>query len=175
MELDKVKNNVLSCMADVIKQNGFRTEFFDGSDGNPAMTRVELPRQGKVQQDVMIDMWFPAATMAREETGLFQMHVTMLANMPEKCMPELKRAIFYCNNFCTIGQFGLFEDDGVVYMRQNIILNLKDDMERMITDLCDYFSLLLTGIQRFVDALAQIGVGAATIEIAQEMELLPRI
>ncbi len=173
--MDEIKLRVLSCMADVIKQNGFRTEFFDGQDGNPAMARVELPRQGKVQQDVMVDMWFPPAKMAREETGLFQMHVTMIANVPEKNMPELKRAIFYCNNFCTIGQFGLFEEDGVVYMRQNIVLNLEDDMERMITDLCDYFSLLLTGIQRFIDGLAQIAMGAATIEIAQDMDLFPKI
>lgn len=173
--MEENKQRVLSCMAEVMKQNGFRTEFFDGKDGNPPMTRVELPRQGKVQQDVMIDMWFPPAKMAREETALFQMHVTMLANLPEAHMPELKRAIFYSNNFCTIGQFGLFEEDGVVYMRHNIILNLKDDMERIVTDICDYFSLLLTGIQRFVDALAQIGCGAATIEVAKEMDLLPKL
>lgn len=173
--MEETKQHVLACMADVIKQNGFRTEFFDGKDGNPPMTRIELPRQGKVQQDVLIDMWFPPAKMAREETALFQMHVTMIANVPEKSMPELKRAIFYCNNFCTIGQFGLFEEDGVVYMRQNIVLNLKDEMERMVTDLCDYFSLLMTGIQRFVDGLAQIAVGATNLEIAQEMDLIPRL
>lgn len=176
--MEETKLRVLSCMADVIRQNGFRTEFFDGKDGNPPMARVELTRQGKVKQDVMIDMWFPPAKMARGETALFQMHVTMFQidpNAMQPNLPELKRAIFYSNNFCTIGQFGLFEEDGVIYMRHNIILNLQDNMERMITDLCDYFSLLLTGIQRFVDALAQIAMGAANIEIAKEMDLLPNI
>lgn len=173
--MEEVKQRVLACMADVIKQNGFRTEFFDGKDGNPPMARIELPRQGKVQQDVMIDMWFPPARMAREETALFQMHATILANMPETNMPELKRAIFYANNFCTIGQFGLFEDEGVVYMRHNIVLNSKDSMERIATDICDYFSLMLASIQRFVDALAQIGCGATNIEVAKEMDLLPKL
>lgn len=176
--MEETKQRVLACMADVIKQNGFRTEFFDGKDGNPAMTRVELVKQGKVQQDVIIDMWFPPAKMAREETALFQMHATLLQIDPkgmERNLPELKCAIFYSNNFCTIGQFGLYEEDGVIYMRHNIVLNMQDDLERMVTDICDYFSLMLSGIQRFVDALAQIAMGAANIEVAKEMDLLPNI
>lgn len=176
--MEERKNSILSCMADVIQQNGFRTQFFDGKDGNPPMTRVELNRLGKVKQDVIIDMWFPPANMAREETALFQMHATMFQIEPgamEKNLPELKRAIFYINNFCTIGQFGLFEEDGVIYMRHNIVVNMQDDMERMVTDICDYFSLMLTGVQRFVDAIAQIAMGAVSIEIAKEMDLLPNM
>lgn len=176
--MEENKKRVLACMADVIKQNGFRTEFFEGVDGNPAMTRIELMKQGKVRQDVIVDMWFPPAKMAREETALFQMHATMFEIEVEAIknfLPELKRAIFYCNNFCTIGQFGLFEEDGVVYMRHNIVLNMQDDLERIVTDICDYFSLLLTGVQRFVDALAQIAMGAVTIEVAKEMDLLPNL
>lgn len=116
--------------------------------------------------------------MAREETALFQMHATMFQIKPdamEKNLPELKRAIFYINNFCTIGQFGLFEEDGVIYMRHNIVVNMQDDMERIVTDICDYFSLLLTGVQRFVDAIAQIAMGAVNIEVAKEMDLLPNM
>ncbi|HBI64457.1 MAG TPA: hypothetical protein DDX51_05000 [Clostridiales bacterium] len=176
--MENTKLRVLSCMADVIRQNGFRTEYFDGSDGNPAMTRIELPKQGKIRQDVVIDLWFPPAKMAREETALFQMHATIFqidADAIRANLPELKRAIFYSNNFCTIGQFGLYEEDGVVYMRHNIVLNMQDDLERMVTDICDYFSLLLTGIQRFVDALAQIAAGAANMEVAKEMDLLPNL
>ena len=60
-------------------------------------------------------------------------------------------------------------------MRHNIVLNMQDDLERMVTDICDYFSLMLSGIQRFVDALAQIAMGAANIEVAKEMDLLPNI
>ncbi|MDO5785449.1 MAG: hypothetical protein Q4P20_10355 [Eubacteriales bacterium] len=176
--MEENKNQILSCMAEVIQQNGFRTQFFDGKDGNPPMTRVELNRLGKVKQDVIIDMWFPPAKMAREETALFQMHATMFQIEPgamEKNLPELKRAIFYINNFCTIGQFGLFEEDGVIYMRHNIVVNMQDDMERIVTDICDYFSLLLTGVQRFVDAIAQIAMGAVNIEVAKEMDLLPKM
>lgn len=176
--MEENKNQVLTCMAEVIQQNGFRTQFFDGKDGNPPMTRIELNRLGKVKQDVIIDMWFPPAKMAREETALFQMHATMFQIEPgamEKNLPELKRAIFYINNFCTIGQFGLFEQDGVIYMRHNIVVNMQDDMERIVTDICDYFSLLLTGVQRFVDAIAQIAMGAVNIEVAKEMDLLPNM
>ena len=60
-------------------------------------------------------------------------------------------------------------------MRHNIVVNMKDDPERIITDICDYFSLMLTGVQRFVDAIAQIAMGAVSIEIAKEMDLLPKI
>lgn len=174
--MENKKLDVLRYMSEVIGQNGFRTEFFDGSDGNMPMTRIELMRQGKIRQDVIIDMWFPGTRMAREETALFQMHSTMFQIEPgaiQRNLPELKRAIFYINNLCTVGHFGLFEDEGIIYMRHNVVLNLEDSMERMITDLCDYYSLMLTGIQRFVDALAQIAMGAVSIEIAKEMDLLP--
>ena len=166
--MEDLKKKILSCMADVIKQNGFRTEFFEAENGQQPMTRVEL----------IVDMWFPPAKMAREETALFQMHATMLqvdSDAVSRNLPELKRALFIINNFCTIGQFGLFEQDGVVYMRHNIVVNMKDDPERIITDICDYFSLMLSSIQRFVDAIAQIAVGAVNIEVAKEMDLIPNI
>ena len=60
-------------------------------------------------------------------------------------------------------------------MRHNIVVNMNDDPERIITDICDYFSLMLTGVQRFVDAIAQIAMGAVSIEIAKEMDLLPKL
>ena len=63
----------------------------------------------------------------------------------------------------------------MVYMRHNIVVNMKDDPERIITDICDYFSLMLSSIQRFVDAIAQIAVGAVNIEVAKEMDLIPNI
>lgn len=93
--MEDLKKKILSCMADVIKQNGFRTEFFKAENGQQPMTRVELSRLGKVKQDVIVDMWFPPAKMAREETALFQMHATMLqvdSDAVSRNLPELKRA-----------------------------------------------------------------------------------
>ena len=140
---EELRKSILSCMADVLKQNGFPTEFFDGSDGNPPITRIELRRQGKVQQDVLLEMCFIPMTMPRPNTELFQMYATILVNMPEKFMPELKRAVFYCNDFTPVGQFGVFEQAGQVYMRHNIVLTTDDDLERIVTEICDYFSLML--------------------------------
>ena len=34
---------------------------------------------------------------------------------------------------------------------------------------------MLSSIQRFVDAIAQIAVGAVNIEVAKEMDLIPNI
>ena len=38
--MEDLKKKILSCMADVIKQNGFRTEFFEAENGQQPMTRV---------------------------------------------------------------------------------------------------------------------------------------
>lgn len=172
-KLEEQKKSILSCMADVLKQNGFPTEFFEGQDGHPPITRIEARRQGKVQQDVIIEMCFVPMKMPRPNTQLFQLYATLMVNMPEKNMPELKRAIFYCNDFCPIGQFGVFEEAGQVYMRHNMVVNTDDTMERIVTDICDYYSLMIASIGRFIDALAQIASGATTIELARDMELLP--
>lgn len=171
--MEEQKKEILACMADVMKQNGFPTDFFEGRDGNPHLTRIEARRQGKVQQDVIIEMCFVPMNMPRPNTQLFQLYATLMVNMPEKTMPELKRAIFYCNDFCPVGQFGVFEGAGQVYMRHNLVLNMEDELERIVTDICDYFSLMLASIGRFIDALAQIASGASTIEICRETDLLP--
>ena len=63
--MEDLKKKILSCMADVIKQNGFRTEFFEAENGQQPMTRVELSRLGKVKQDVIVDMWFPQSAGAQ--------------------------------------------------------------------------------------------------------------
>ncbi len=172
-KLEEQKKSILSCMADVLKQNGFPTEFFEGKDGNPPITRIEARRQGKVQQDVIIEMCFVPMSMPRPNTQLFQLYATLMVNMPDKFMPELKRAVFYCNDFCPIGQFGVFENAGQVYMRHNLVVNMEDTLERIVTDICDYYSLMIASIGRFIDALAQIASGATTIELARDMELLP--
>ncbi len=171
--MEQMKKEILMGMANVLKQNGFPTQFFEGENGNPPVTQVELRRQGKVQQDVMMQLSFIPMGMAREETTLFQFYATLLVNMPEKSMPELKRAIFYLNDYCPIGQFGLFESNGEVYMRHNLVLEMDKTLEEVITYLCDYFSLMLASIGKFMDGLAQIASGAATIEVARDMELIP--
>ena len=79
----------------------------------------------------------------------------------------------HCNDFCAIGQFGVFERAGQVYLRHNIILNLEDEMERIVTDICDYYSLVLASVDRFVDGLAQVATGVATLESAMDMGLFP--
>lgn len=171
--MEELKKDVLKTMADVLRQNGFPTEFLEGENGNPPVTKIELRKQGKVQQDVMMAMSFIPMGMAREETALFQIYTTLLVNMPDKSMPELKRAIFYCNDFCPVGQFGLFESNGEVFMRHNIVLEMNRSLEEIITYICDYFSLMLASIGKFMDGLAQIASGATTIEIARDMELIP--
>ena len=171
--MQETKNDMLSAMANVLQQNGFPTQFFDGSDGKPPVTQIELRRQGKVQQDVMMQMSFIPMQMAREQTELFQIYAALLVNMPEKTMPELKRAIFYLNDFCPAGQFGLFEASGEVFMRQNIVLETDRTLEENVTYICDYFSLMLASIGKFIDALAQIASGAATISLARDMDLIP--
>lgn len=170
---DEMQKSILSCMADVLKQNGFPTEFFEGKDGNPPVTRIEMRRQGKVQQDVVMEMCFVPMTMPRPNTMLFQLYTTLLVGMPERNMAELKRAVFYCNDFCPVGQFGVFEQAGQVYMRHNIVLDMEDSLEQIVTEVCDYYSLILASVGRFIDALAQIGSGATTIELARDMDLLP--
>ena len=48
-----------------------------------------------------------------------------------------------------------------------------DEMERIVTDICDYYSLVLASVDRFVDGLAQVATGVATLESAMDMGLFP--
>ncbi len=175
MDMEQKKLEVLSVLAAVLKDNRFDAKFMQGENGSLPLTRIDLPKKGKVGVDVGIEMCFIPMPMARPNTALLQVYVSVLSlpEIPRNCMAELKRAVFYCNDFCAIGQFGVFERAGQVYLRHNIILNLEDEMERIVTDICDYYSLVLASVDRFVDGLAQVATGVATLESAMDMGLFP--
>ena len=48
------QNRILTCMADVLNQNGFRAEVMQ-SENAPTLLRCEAMRQGKVAKDVVIE------------------------------------------------------------------------------------------------------------------------
>ena len=111
MDMEQKKLEVLSVLAAVLKDNRFDAKFMQGENGSLPLTRIDLPKKGKVGVDVGIEMCFIPMPMARPNTALLQVYVSVLSlpEIPRNCMAELKRAVFYCNDFCAIGQFGVFE------------------------------------------------------------------
>ena len=58
MEQEK-QLQLLGCMADVLKENGYRSEVVKSDDpAHPSILRVETTRNGKVMQEVMVEMCF---------------------------------------------------------------------------------------------------------------------
>lgn len=172
--MEKVKKELLLCLSDVLKENAFRCEIMDAKEGvNPMILRIESSKNGKVAQDVLYEICFIPLNLPRENTGLLQLYVTLFTGIEDKYFGELTKTCEYCNSFSAIGNFGLFRPAGQIYLKQNVILDLSDSMEKLVNIIIDNFSLLMASVTKFIDPIAAIGNGASTLELAQEMGLLP--
>ncbi len=167
---------VLNCMADVLKDNGFRVELVQTQgDTHPPLLRVEQQRVGKIMQDILIEMCFIPMQMPGEGVALLQYYVTLFTGLPQERAQETKRAVAHCNDYCALGAFGYFVPAGQLYLKHNTLLPLEDDLQKTITFMADNLSLVLASVARFIDAFAAISNGIMTVDVAIEQELLPRL
>lgn len=171
--MENEKQRILACMADVLKENNFRCEIAEGTDTMPAILRIETQKNGKVMQDVLIELCFIAIPLPRETGALLQFYATIFNGLPETHLKELKKACDWCNDFCALGYFSVFDSAGQLYIKHNVLLDTADPLEKNVNIIADNFSLILASIGRFVDALAAIANGVTTVELAHEQELLP--
>lgn len=173
MILEK-QQQILSCMADVLGQNGFRAEVLNG-EGQPVMLRCEAMKQGKVAKDVVIECCFIPISLPGEDTGLLQFFVTLFQNVPDLYHAQLKQACAYCNDFCALGSFGFYAEAGQIYLKHNTLLDASLELEKVVTFFADNLSLLLASVGRFIDGLASVGFSGTPLDAAIDQELFPKM
>ena len=173
MKLEK-QQQIFSCMADVLNQNGFRAEVMQ-QEGAPLLLRCEAQRQGKVAKDVTVECCFIPIGLPSEDTGLLQFFVTLFQNAPETYAKQLRAACDYCNDFCALGHLGLFADAGQLYLKHNTLIDGSLELEQIITFFADNISLLMAAVTRFIDGLAAGGFSGLPLEVALEQDLFPKM
>lgn len=171
MNIEK-QQQILSCMAEVLNQNGFRAEVLQEKDA-PLLLRCESLRQGKVQKDVLLECCFIPIPLPNEDTALLQFFVTLFDHAPEMYFTQLNHACDYCNNFCALGHFGFYEQAGQIYLKHNTLLDGSLALENIITFFADNVSLLMASVTRFIDGLASVGFTGTTLQAAIDQDLLP--
>ena len=173
MKLEK-QQQIFSCMADVLNQNGFRAEVMQ-KEGAPLLLRCDAQRQGKAGMDVTIECCFIPIGLPAEDTGLLQFFVTLFQNAPEMYAKQLRTACEYCNDFCALGHFGLFADAGQLYLKHNTLLDGSLELEKVITFFADNVSLLMAAVSCFIDGLTAVGFSGIPLDAALEQDLFPKM
>lgn len=173
MKIEK-QQQIFTCMADVLNQNGFRAEVMQ-EEGAPLLLRCEAMRQGKVKKDVTIECCFIPIALPSEETGLLQFFVTLFDHAPEMYFRQLREACAYCNNFCAIGHFDFYEEAGQIYLKHNTLLDGALELEQVVSFFADNLSLLMASVTRFIDGLASVGYSGTPLQAAIDQDLLPNL
>ncbi len=173
MKLEK-QEQLLTCMADVLNQNGLRSEVMRQQNA-PTLLRCEAPRQGKVAKDAVFEICFIPMQLPGEEMGLLQFFVTLFEHAPGRNAVQLRKACDYCNDFCALGAFGFFEQTGQIYLKYNTLVNGSMKLDNNVTLVADTISLLLASVGRFIDGLAAVGFSGMPLDVVIEQELLPKI
>lgn len=170
----ELAERILTCMAEVLNQNGFRAEVMK-SESAPTLLRCEAMRQGKVQRDVLVECCFIPMALPSEDTGLLQCFATLFDGAPERNAAQLRRACTYCNDFCALGAFGCFAEAGQVYLKHNTLIDGTLELQQIVTFIADNLSLLLASVSRFIDGLAAVGFSGTPLEGAIAQELFPQL
>ena len=168
------QDQILDCMAEVLGQNGFRAEVMR-KEGAPTLLRCEAMRQGKVAKDVVIECCFIPMQLPNEEMGLLQFFVTLFQGAPDTNLAQLRKAGIYCNDFCALGAFGLFEQAGQIYLKHNTLVDGSLELEKNIPFVADNISVLLAAVSRFIDGMAQIAYAGMTLDAVLDQELFPKM
>ena len=150
------QDQILGCMADVLNQNGFRAEVM-------------------AKEDVVIECCFIPMQLPEEDMGLLQFFVTLFQGAPEMHANQLRRACAYCNDFCALGAFGLFEQASQIYLKHNTLLDGSLKLDKIIPFVADNISVLLAAVGRFIDGLAQVAYAGMTLEAVIDQELFPKM
>ncbi len=163
-------------MADVLKENGYRSEVVKSDDpAHPSILRVETTRNGKVMQEVMVEMCFIPIPLPGEDVALMQFYATLFTGLPQEQAREVKKCCEYCNDYCALGAFGYFAPAGQLYLKHNTLLRVTDELEKAVTFMADNLSLVLASVTRFIDAFAAVANGVMDVDAAVEQELLPKM
>ncbi len=173
MKLEK-QEQLLNCMADVLNQNGLRSEVMR-QENAPTLLRCEAPRQGKVARDAVFEICFIPMHLPGEEMGLLQFFVTLFEHAPGQNAAQLRKACDYCNEFCALGSFGFFGQTGQIYLKYNTLVDGSLKLDNNVTLVADTISLLLASVGRFIDGLASVGFSGMPLDVVIEQELFPKI
>lgn len=168
------QTQILGCMTDVLNQNGFQAELMQ-QEGAPTLLRCEVAKQGKAEKDVVVECCFIPMQLPTEGMGLLQFFATMFQGAPDSNVEQLQKACVYCNDFCALGAFGLFEQAGQVYLKHTTLVDGSLDLEKIIPFVADNLSVLLAAVSRFMDGLVQVAYEGMTLEAATEEGLFPKI
>lgn len=165
---------ILECMADVLGQNGFRSEVLgDGSAAQPLLLRAETQRMGKVGKEVMLECCFVPIALPNEDTGLLQFYVTLFQNVPEMYHMATRQLVNYVNNYTALGSFALYAEGEQVFLKHNTLLDASVDFEKIITFFADNISVLVASVTKFIDAFGAVCFTGLSLESAIDQELVP--
>lgn len=168
------EQQILSCMAEVLNQNGYRAEVMQ-SENAPMLLRCEAMRQGKVAKDVVIECCFIPMALPGEDTGLLQFFVTLFQGAPDMYASLTRKACTYCNDYCALGAFGYLEGAGQLYLKHNTLIDSSLELEKNITMIADNISLILASVSRFIDGFASTAYTGAPLDVVIEQEMFPKM
>lgn len=168
------QHQILTCMTQVLNQNGFRAELMQNENA-PLLLRCEAMRQGKVAKDVVFEICFIPMPLPHEDEGLLQFFVTLFQGVPEQNAMQLRRACGYCNDFCALGSFGFFPQAGQLFLKHNTLLDGTLELEKNVGLVADNISVLLASVSRFIDGLASVGFSGMPLEAVVDQELFPKM
>ena len=173
MQENAKKKQVLSCLTDVLNDNGFRAQLHDATDTSLLMLRAETQRLCKVGKEAVIDLCFIPVQLPDENEGLLQFYVTLFSDLPDLYKRAVRETIDYCNDYCMLGQFGYFEPAGQIFLKYSCLIDGSAELQKVIQLIADNLSLLVASVSRFIDALSMVGYTGTPIEVLVDQGVLP--
>ncbi|MCI1958674.1 MAG: hypothetical protein LKJ25_03505 [Clostridia bacterium] len=158
------KRDILMSTAKVIKHNDFDVVVFNGDDTHPDVLRVNIGKKLNLENDIPIEMYFIKSKTPREEKQLFQFYAVLKTDFKEDRKDEVNKTIMMLNNLLPVGQFNTFGGNKHIFMRDSILIDLTEEMNKTVMDICDYFSMIAAAIKNVGEYVTDVADAYADFE-----------
>jgi hypothetical protein len=162
------KRDVLLSTAKVIKHNDFDVVLFNGDDTHPDVLRVNAGKKLELENELPIEMYFVKSKTPREEKQLFQFYAVLKTDFKEERKEEVTKTIMMINNLLPVGQFNIFGGNKHIFMRESILVDLNDEMNKIVFDICDYFSMIAAALKNVGEYVTDVADAYADFEDIKE-------
>ncbi|MDL2232079.1 hypothetical protein LJC63_00675 [Ruminococcaceae bacterium OttesenSCG-928-L11] len=147
---------------------GYATKLTEETEALPASLRVVVANVGKIEQDILFEIFFSRNMDPDEENpySVLNIAATVFTQIPPENFDELEKACGYCNRRLILGSLGLLRESGALCCRDATVIRHSYPPETFLQLPVDAFMAIASSLEVLIDGLAVVARGMRTTEEA---------
>lgn len=172
--MDQFQHDLLRDLQKGFDTGGYATKQTEETAQAPASLRVVVGNLGKIEQDVLFELFF-AAIPDQDDTNpysILNIVATLFTQVPEENYGQLETACMLCNRRVVLGALGTIRESNILHCRDAMVIRHGYPPEVYLQLPVDSLMAMASSIEAVIDGLATVARGMKTAAEADSEGLL---